>query len=132
MKRPVGFGAIGQRLESPPPSYDLELGRGIQWWALEAEMVTSVWRKPSALLTMGVPLAALCVVLGHVALYGVAHQADEGAAAHSWQLLMVAEAVLVVVFARRWLPRARTATLRVLAVVAGVMLANMAAVFFLT
>ena len=95
-------------------------------------MGTSVWRKPSALLAMGVPLVALGVVLGHVAVYGLVHEADEGAAAHAWQLLMVAEAVLVVVFARRWLPRARTATLRVLAVVAGVMLANMAAVFFLT
>ncbi len=95
-------------------------------------METSVWRKPSALLALAVPVAALCVVLGHVALYGLVHEADEGATAHAWQLLMVAEAALVVVFARRWLPRARAATLRVLAVVAGVMLANMAAVYFLT
>ncbi len=95
-------------------------------------METGIWKKPMALLAIGVPAAALCVVLGHVALYGLAHEADEGAAAHMWQLLMVAEAALVVVFTRRWLPRARTAALRVLAVVAGVMLANMAAVYFLT
>jgi hypothetical protein len=99
---------------------------------MEAAMETSVWKKPSAMLTMAVPAAALCMVLGHVALYGLVREADEGAAAHTWQLLMVAEAVLVVVFARRWLPRARTATLRVLAVVAGVMLVNLAAVYFLT
>lgn len=95
-------------------------------------MKTSVWGKPSALLAVGVPLAALCVVVGHVAVYGLVHEADEGAAAHTWQLLMLIEAVLVIYFAQHWLPRARRAAWRVLAVVGGVILANLAAVYFLT
>lgn len=95
-------------------------------------METGLWKKPSALLAMGVPLVALGVVLGHVAVYGLVHEADEGAAAHMWQLLMVAEAALVIYFARQWVPRARKQALRVLAAVGSVMLANLAAVYFLT
>ena len=37
---------------------------------------------------------------------GTAPQADEGAAAHIWQLLMILELPLVAVFAIRWLPEA--------------------------
>ena len=33
-------------------------------------------------------VAALALVLGHVAIFGTARQADEGTAAHLWQLLM--------------------------------------------
>ena len=34
-------------------------------------------------------LAALALVLGHAAVFGIVHEADEGAAAHVWQILMV-------------------------------------------
>jgi len=43
---------------------------------------------PSAFLPLAMSLTALGLVLGHVAIYGVVHEADEGAAAHLWQLLM--------------------------------------------
>ncbi|MEO6799226.1 MAG: hypothetical protein ABI178_04760 [Rhodanobacter sp.] len=60
--------------------------------------------------------AALTVVLTQVILFGAAHQADEGAAAHVFQLLIVAQLPMVAWFAFKWLPRARHASLRVLAV----------------
>jgi hypothetical protein len=46
-------------------------------------------------------VAALVVVLGHIAMVGAALQADEGAAAHVFQLLMVAQAPVVVFFAAK-------------------------------
>src|SRR5947209_20066934 len=48
-------------------------------------------RQPSAFLPVAMSLVALAVVLGHVALFGAAHEADEGTAAHIWQLLMAVQ-----------------------------------------
>lgn len=49
----------------------------------------------------------------------VAREADEGAAAHIWQLLMAGQLPLVAFYAVRWLPQASARTLKVLAVPAG-------------
>jgi hypothetical protein len=48
----------------------------------------SILKKPSAFLPLAMSFAALATVLVHVAIFGVARQADEGAAAHIWQILM--------------------------------------------
>lgn len=93
---------------------------------------STVLRRPSAWLPFVLSITALAVVLGHVALYGTGHEADEGAAAHVWQILTAAQLPLIAFFAIRWLPRAPRAALLVLAVLAGTILANFAAVFFLT
>lgn len=50
-------------------------------------------------------LAALGVVLGQIVLVGVAPQADEGTAAHLWQLLILVQAPIVVFFAIKYVPR---------------------------
>jgi hypothetical protein len=50
-------------------------------------------------------LAAMGVVVVHIALHGTARQADEGTAAHLWQLLMVAQVPMIAWFAMRWLPQ---------------------------
>ena len=42
-------------------------------------------KKPSALIPVAMSLAALAVVIVHVALYCAAREADEGTAAHLWQ-----------------------------------------------
>jgi hypothetical protein len=76
-------------------------------------------------------LIALAMVLGDIAIYGVVHQADEGAVAHLWQILMAGQMPIVIFFAIRWLPRAPRQTLYVLALQAGAALASMAPVFFL-
>jgi hypothetical protein len=49
---------------------------------------------------------ALLLVLVHIATVGVEPQADEGAAAHIWQLLMVAQLPLIAYFGIRWVPAA--------------------------
>ena len=49
-------------------------------------------------------VAALAIVLGYAAMFGVARQADEGTAAHLWQLLMAGQVPLVAFFAIKWLP----------------------------
>lgn len=72
-------------------------------------------RHPSALAPIGMSLAALLLVLGHLMIFGMARQADEGTAAHLWQLLMAGQALGVAYFALKWLPRSPGAALPVLA-----------------
>jgi hypothetical protein len=50
-------------------------------------------------------LGALALVLGQIALVGVARQADEGTAAHLWQFLMVVQVPIVAFFAIKYLPQ---------------------------
>jgi hypothetical protein len=95
-------------------------------------MNVSLLKRPSALLPMAMSVAALLLVLGHAAIFGVVHEADEGTAAHLFQLLMVGQVPLVAYFAVKWLPRVPGQTLRVLAMQAGAALAAFAAVYWLT
>jgi len=89
-----------------------------------------VVRRPSALLPLAMSLTALALVLGHIAIYGAVREADEGATAHLWQILMAGQLPVLVFFAIRWLPRAPRPALGVLALQAGAVLASMAPVFF--
>jgi hypothetical protein len=95
-------------------------------------MNVSLLKQPSAWLPMAMSLTALALVLGHAAIYGVVHEADEGAPAHIWQLLMAGHIPLILFFAIKWLPRAPKQALLVPAILAGALLANFAAVYFLT
>jgi hypothetical protein len=90
----------------------------------------AIMKQPSAFLPLAMSLAALALVLGHVAMFGAVHEADEGATAHIWQLLMALQMPIVAFFAIKWLPRAPRQTLYVLAQQAGAALASVAAVFF--
>lgn len=76
-------------------------------------------------------LAALAVIFAHIAVAGVARQADEGTAAHLWQLLMAGQLPVIAFFAATWLPRAPRQALPVLGLqfIAG--LAAVAPVFIL-
>jgi len=91
----------------------------------------SIVRRPSAFLPLAMSLTALALVLGRIALFGAAREADEGATAHLWQLLMAGQMPLLAFFAIKWLPRAPRQTLCVLALQAGAALASMAPVFLL-
>ena len=91
----------------------------------------AIVRQPSAFLPVAMSLTALALVLGHVAMFGVTHEADEGAAAHIWQLLMAGQMPVLAFFTIKWLPRAPRQTLGVIALQAGAALASMAPVFFL-
>jgi len=78
-------------------------------------MNASLMKQPSAFLPMAMSLAALALVLVHLAIFGVVREADEGTAAHLWQLLMVGQVPVVAYFALIWLPRSPGKALRVLA-----------------
>jgi hypothetical protein len=89
-------------------------------------------KQPSAFLPVAMSLVALAMVLGHAAMFGVVHEADEGAPAHIFQLLMAGQVPVVAFFAIKWLPRTPRQALQVLALQAGAALGAFASVFFLT
>jgi hypothetical protein len=88
-------------------------------------------KRPSAFLPIVMSLTALAIVLGDIALYGIVRQADEGSAAHLFQLLIAGQIPIVAFFAVKWLPRAPRQALQVLALQAGAALLPMSLVFFL-
>lgn len=91
----------------------------------------STLKRPSALIPLAMSFAALSVVLGHIAIFGAAHEADEGTAAHLWQLLMAGQIPVIAFFAIKWLPRSARQALPVLALQAVAGLAAAAPVFLL-
>jgi hypothetical protein len=88
-------------------------------------------RHPSAFFPVAMSGVALATVLMFIALHGTAPQADEGAAAHLWQLLMAAQVPIVLFFAIRWLPQSPRKAVPVLALQLVAALAAMAPVFLL-
>ena len=93
-------------------------------------MDLSVMKRASALLPIGMSLAALALVLGFVATYGVVQSEDEGAAARLYQLLMVAQMPIAAYFAVKWVPRAPRQALMVLALQAGAAFVAIAVLLF--
>jgi hypothetical protein len=92
---------------------------------------STMLKHPSAFLPVAMSLGALSTVLLFVALHGTARQADEGAAAHIWQLLMAAQVPIVLFFAIRWLPRSPRQAVPILGLQVVAALAAMAPVFLL-
>jgi hypothetical protein len=78
-------------------------------------MNVSLMKQPSGFIPVAMSLAAFALVVGHIAIFGVVHEADEGTAAHLWQLLMAGQIPVVAYFAVKWLPRIPRNALRVLA-----------------
>ncbi|MDQ6898276.1 MAG: hypothetical protein M3072_01985 [Candidatus Dormibacteraeota bacterium] len=91
----------------------------------------STLKQPSALIPLAMSFVALGIVLGHIALFGVTRQADEGTAAHLWQLLMAGQIPVIAVFAIRWLGQTPRQALLVLALQGAGGLAAAAPVFLL-
>lgn len=94
-------------------------------------MDLTLLRKPSACLPVAMSVAALALVAGYLALYGIARSGDEGAVAHTWQLLMGGQLPLIAYFAVKWLRQAprRAAPILMLQVASGI--AALAPVFLL-
>lgn len=90
-------------------------------------------RQPTAFLPLAMSVAALAMVVGYVTVFGVVGQpdGDEGAAARIFQLFMVAQLLVIAVFAATWLPRAPRAALLVLMLQLGVALVPLATVVVL-
>ena len=91
---------------------------------------STMMKQASAFLPVAMSLAALAIVLAHVALFGAVREADEGTAAHIFQLLMIAQVPIMAFFAIKWLPRSPRQALGVLALQVGAALAAFAPVFF--
>ena len=78
-------------------------------------------KKPSAWLPVAMSVVALALVAGELALYGIERGGDEGAVAHTWQLLMAGQVPLIAYFAINWLRQAprQAALIVILQVAAG-------------
>jgi hypothetical protein len=94
-------------------------------------MNAGMLKRPSAFLPPAMSLAALIIVLVHVAAYGAARETDEGAAAHLWQLLMVAQIPFIGFFLIKWLRQDPRAAWPVLALQVAAALTALAPVYFL-
>ena len=75
----------------------------------------SLLKQPSAWIPLIMSLAALAVILSYVAIFGIVHHADEGAPAHIFQLIMIAQVPIAAYFAVKWLPKRPKPALVVLA-----------------
>lgn len=96
-----------------------------------SQMNFSTLKRPSALIPLAMSLAALSLVLGHIAISGPAREADEGTAAHLWQLLMAGQIPVIAFFAIKWLPRNPRQAVLILVLQAVAGLAAAAPVFLL-
>ena len=67
--------------------------------------VTALVRKPSAVIPILMSGAALAVVLTADQLFGAGHEADEGAPAHIFQILIAGQLPFLAWFAFQWLRR---------------------------
>jgi hypothetical protein len=88
-------------------------------------------KHPSAFVPVLMSLTALTIVLWHIAVSGAAREADEGAAAHLFQLLMAGQIPIVAFFALKWLPRAPRQAAPVLVLQIAMALMALAPVFLL-
>jgi drug/metabolite transporter (DMT)-like permease len=89
-------------------------------------------KEPSALLPLIMSFVAIAIVVGHAAVFGIVHEADEGTPAHIFQLLIALQVPIVAFFAVKWLPQAPKQALLILALQAAAVIAAFAGVYFLT
>ena len=94
-------------------------------------IMKTLMKSPSAFLPVAMSFAALATVLVYIATNGIAPQADEGSAAHIWQILMSAQIPIIAFFAVKWLPRTPRQALLVLALQFCAALAALAPVYIL-
>lgn len=78
-------------------------------------MNAHMFTRPTALAPLVMSFVAFAIVIGHIVFVGTAREADEGAAAHLFQLLMAGQLPIIAFFAIKWLQRAPKQALAVLA-----------------
>ena len=87
-------------------------------------------KKPSAFLPVILSLIVIAVEWYSLARFGIAHETDEGTAAHIFQILMAVQIPIILYFAVRWLPRFPRQALQILALQAVAALAALAPVYY--
>lgn len=90
----------------------------------------SLLKQPSAWIPLAMSLAALVLLLGYVAIFGIVHHADEGAPAHIFQILMLVQLPIIAYFAIKWLPKRTKQSLLILALQAVAWIVPIVAVFW--
>lgn len=84
------------------------------WSEISAMNFIRMLKLPSAFVPLAMSCAALITVLLHLRLSGVAQEADEGAAAHIFQMLIVAQIPFAAFFAWRFVPLAPKSAITVI------------------
>jgi len=74
-----------------------------------------LFKQPSAWIPLVMSLAALAMILGYVAMFGIVQNKDEGTPARIFQLIMLAQLPIAGYFAIKWLPKQPKQSLIVLA-----------------
>ena len=87
-------------------------------------------KEPHAFIPIAFSLTALAVTTMAITANGVVREADEGTAAHLFQLFMAASFIMSVAFVIRWLVCAPWQTLRILAIQIVAALVALAPVFY--
>ena len=72
---------------------------------MQTPTARTLFRRPSAFVPLLMSLAASVILAGHLLWVGTAREADEGPAAHLFQLLIVGQVPIVAYFAYTWLRR---------------------------
>jgi len=76
---------------------------------------SSLFKQPSAWIPIAMSLFALAMILVYVAMFGTqTGNGDEGAPAHIFQLIMIAQLPIAGYFAVKWLPKQPKQSLMVL------------------
>jgi hypothetical protein len=96
-----------------------------------ADAIRNLLWLPSAMAPIAMSTLALVVVLISVAVFGTAHEPDEGAAAHIWQLLVAGQLPVLLYFAARQLLVAFRPAVAVLSIQALALGAAIAPVYIL-
>ena len=94
-------------------------------------IMKAILKNTSAFLPLAMSIGAFATVLIYVAIFGPAPQADEGTAAHIWQILMAGQIPIILFFAVKWLPRTPKQALLVLVMQGGAAFLALAPVYLL-
>jgi len=133
----LGYSTVDRRGENTEngdkfnPRMDWTTFRGAVSIIGKELIMKAILKKPSAFLPLAMSFGAFATVLIYVAMFGPAPQADEGTAAHIWQILMAGQIPIILFFALKWLPRNPKEALLVLVLQGSAALMALAPVFLL-
>jgi len=94
-------------------------------------MRRNILKVPAAWLPILMSGIVIASIIWHLANFGLAHQTDEGTAAHLFQILMPVQVPIIGFFAAKWLPVDSRWAVKVLIAQLGLMAVIVATVFFI-
>jgi hypothetical protein len=101
-------------------------------WPFWNSAMNFIIKHPSAWIPIATSLIVLAIMLIGIAVFGIPHrEADEGTAAHLFQIWLVLEVIMVAFFGIKWLPQQPQQAFQALALQVVATLAAMSPVFLL-